>query len=101
LYGRGGGGRVGPFLRIFAASAAKKLLAAGSDLRNRGLLRLAVCGIRGLRRRSANGVFRRHGAGGLWLGNDRRKTAAAGVFQILERNQENFGIFCLSDEKNI
>ena len=81
------------FLWIFAAFAAKKLLAAGSDIRDRSLLWLGVCGLRDMQRGPADRLLCRHGAGRLRLGNDRWTADAAGIFRILEGDRENIWIF--------
>ena len=95
-HGAGGGGEAGAGVRFFAAIATKKQLVLGSGLSLCGFLRMAVCRLRGLWRRSAHGGVFGYGRWGVFLAHHTGQVAAAGVFGILERNLENFAFFIVS-----
>ena len=101
LHGSGGGGGSGAVIRLSAALAAEKLLAAGSDFCPGGLCRMDLCGIWNLPGGSSAGLVFGHDAGWIYLGMDGWQTAAACVFQILEGSQKLFADPMAAFSKNM
>lgn len=97
----GSGRRPGCILQLFAARKKKTQCPAGSDLCDRGLLGVAVCGLWGLRWGHSAGLADGDGAGHCGMGSYGRQMAAARFFRLLAGGRKAVILFVETFGKNI